>query len=287
MEKIKRSDITVFVILLIFMHFAVGIAIGIFMGRSLFCRHLFAGRQNGKRSHYRYTNPLVRYEGVNRPDNDLALVKYKLQAYQKKRIDTGDAVQLSIYIDDLTNGPWVGIDADAGFAPASLLKIPIMTAYFRMAQDDPAILQKRIRYDDARAAGLVPEVASKEQIKFGESYSVEDLIRRMIVYSDNAAKNILLLHVEEKYLHNTFSNMHLFIPNVRKADDYMSLEDIAAIFRNLYNVDYLNPEMSEKALALLVSSEFQDGLVAGVPSNVPVAHKFGEREETSGIKMLR
>ncbi len=37
---------------------------------------------------------------------------------------------------------------------------------------------------------------------------------------------------------------------------------------------------SEKALGLLSSAKFEEGLSAGVPSEVKVAHKFGEREES-------
>ena len=39
----------------------------------------------------------------------------------------------------------------------------------------------------------------------------------------------------------------------------------------------MSPARSEEALDLLTKSEFKDGLVAGVPPGVTVAHKFGER----------
>jgi hypothetical protein len=57
---------------------------------------------------------------------------------------------------------------------------------------------------------------------------------------------------------------------------YISVEDYAAFFRILFNASYLGHEASEKALALLARVEFTQGLRAGVPAEVEVAHKFGE-----------
>jgi len=48
--------------------------------------------------------------------------------------------------------------------------------------------------------------------------------------------------------------------------------------RILYNSSYLNFEMSNKALMLLTQTDFPNGLVAGVPDSVVVAHKFGEQK---------
>jgi hypothetical protein len=35
--------------------------------------------------------------------------------------------------------------------------------------------------------------------------------------------------------------------------------------------------MSEKALQIMTHAEFKDGILAGVPKDIIVAHKFGER----------
>jgi beta-lactamase class A len=48
-------------------------------------------------------------------------------------------------------------------------------------------------------------------------------------------------------------------------------------FRVLYNSTYLSRTMSEYALELLSRGSFSDGLPAGVPNGVLVAHQFGER----------
>ena len=62
-----------------------------------------------------------------------------------------------------------------------------------------------------------------------------------------------------------------------KKDEVVTLTAYASFFRVLYNASYLNKNMSEKALRYLSRSAFRDGVVAGIPSNVDCAIKFGER----------
>jgi beta-lactamase class A len=57
----------------------------------------------------------------------------------------------------------------------------------------------------------------------------------------------------------------------------LSLNAFAAFFRVLYNSSYLTEEMSEKALRYLSKSSFRTGMVAGIPPNVDIASKHGER----------
>ena len=54
----------------------------------------------------------------------------------------------------------------------------------------------------------------------------------------------------------------------------------------MFNASYLSRESSERGLAYLAHSDFQNGLVAGVPQGITVAHKFGERVSANGAKQL-
>jgi beta-lactamase class A len=57
----------------------------------------------------------------------------------------------------------------------------------------------------------------------------------------------------------------------------ITTQDYASIFRLLYNSPYLSVDNSEKILSLMAISPFDSGLVAGVPADIKVANKFGER----------
>jgi len=59
--------------------------------------------------------------------------------------------------------------------------------------------------------------------------------------------------------------------------DFISVKGYSAFFRFLYNATYLNKEMSEKALEILSTTNFNTGLPAKLPKGILVSHKFGER----------
>jgi hypothetical protein len=54
----------------------------------------------------------------------------------------------------------------------------------------------------------------------------------------------------------------------------------------LFYASYLNIEFSQKALDFLTRTKFKDGLSHGVSSDVRVAHKFGVRDDGSGVVQL-
>ena len=45
----------------------------------------------------------------------------------------------------------------------------------------------------------------------------------------------------------------------------------------MYNASYLSKDLSEYALNILAHTAYNNGIVKGLPGDVPVAHKFGER----------
>ncbi len=105
----------------------------------------------------------------------------------------------------------------------------------------------------------------------------------MIQYSDNNAMDLLIEHIGADAIGNVYSNMEITQPS--STADALSPKTFAAFFRVLYSATYLNPAMSQKAMELLSYSDFAEGIEAGVPANITVASKFGERnfiDQTQG-----
>ena len=61
----------------------------------------------------------------------------------------------------------------------------------------------------------------------------------------------------------------------KEGAEYFTAKNYSKVFFALLNATYLNKENSEKALELLSNTDFTQGIVAGVPNNIKVAHKFG------------
>ena len=172
----------------------------------------------------------------------------------------------SIYFQDLISGRWTGINENLAYDPASLLKVPLMIAFYKEAEANPGILQKQVVYSGA------PENSSGSAFYTlipGKSYSIEELIEKMIGDSDNGAKDLLGKNIDANTLNEIYSDLGIVIPT-DGSPFQISAKTYSEFFRILYNATYLNAQYSEKALQLLSATSFNEGLIAGVPSSTVV-----------------
>ncbi len=199
---------------------------------------------------------------------------------------SGLLTDASVYFVDYKagGGGSFALNENDKYAPASMLKVVVMIGYLKESDDDKSAMNESFVYDSTLARSLedIP-FESPSLLKIGKSYTVEDLIRRMIIDSDNGAMNVLLSHIDDSYLSQVYSDLGLAGPTDSGNTYTISAKDYALFFRILYNATYLSRGSSEKALALLSQATFKDGLVAGLPTGTLVAHKYGEHiVSTSG-----
>jgi beta-lactamase class A len=221
----------------------------------------------------RLTNPLLKFVKIR----EIQPFKYKIIELIEKETAAGHVEETAVYFRSLSDGLWFGIDERKAFSPASVLKIPVMLTYFKMAQDNPDILNEKIKYEPQDTKGVVPGVRQKSTAQAGKYYSVDELIRFLITESDNNADILLLRNLPPGALNDTFKEFGIDVNNIPPEGDFVSLKICSGFLRVLYNASYINEALSEKALRYLTESTYRDGIVAGLPENIVVAHKFGER----------
>lgn len=269
---------------------------GIFVG-FLTCLILFPTQntQNIKESRdndstYSYINPLLECDNgaYVSQDKNLNNLRKEVKNTIDSEVSKGDISFASIYYRDLNNGPWFGINEKEYFSPASLIKVPLMMAYFKYAEKDPTILEKEIINDepfDPEEQNIKPEIT----IEPNKKYKVYDLIERMIIYSDNDAYQVLLKNIDNALVFNVYSDLGVDISKAQTdpSGNIVTVKDYSSFFRILFNSSYLQKQYSEKALEILSRSKYKDGLVNSIPKNIQVAHKFGERQYAdTGEKQL-
>jgi len=236
---------------------------------------------------YKFINPLYECNtGENYGTEKLSNMQDSINKYINSIIANKSVTRASVYFRDLNNGPWFGINEHDDFAPSSLLKTPVMMAYFKEAEDDPTILTQKIKYTKDPAGLIAQNFPPKEHLEKGKSYTVEYLIERMIAGSDNVALGLLEANIDPDKIDKVTIDLGITTATNSTPDDFMDVQEYSTLFRVLYYATYLNKDYSEKALGILSKSEYDQGLVASVPGNIIIAHKFGERHLPNGESQL-
>jgi beta-lactamase class A len=188
----------------------------------------------------------------------------------------GAITDAAIYFRDLQNGPWFGVRESEQFLPGSLFKVPVMIAMLRAAEQDPSLLTEKLAISQVNT---VPsdDIDPSHTLTPGTYYTIDELLRRMIVYSDNASMDLLTKRLAalghgQDVVQQLYSDLGVLPAENAQT---ISVKSYSSLFRILYNSRYLTRDDSEKAMSLLASSDFTHGIVAGVPPGIRVAHKYG------------
>jgi len=188
----------------------------------------------------------------------------------------------SLYVKHLDTGAEAEVNGQRIFAAASLYKLPVLTEVIRQTR------LRRLSFDQqmmVRREHWVPG-SGVLQARVGQSLPVRELVRLLIVESDNIAAIMLIellgidninLTLQSMGLHSTklldhrSTNAHNGLgPYVTSASDVGLLLDTIASGR------LVDPTGSEEALRLLERKQGAGWLADGLPWWVKVAHKWGE-----------
>ncbi|MGE0637757.1 MAG: serine hydrolase [Bacteroidia bacterium] len=227
---------------------------------------------------YEFINPLLECVNFN-PIRGGALITLEgeLKAYIEQALKNNKAQHVSVYFRDLNNGPWVGIDEDEKYSPASLLKVPVAIAAMKRAEVDPYFLQKTVEFQNALSTDALPDKNDTVYINKGKLYKIAELVEYMVAGSDNEAMMLVLKNTGEGLTGKVMADLGIKKSDSDDKNDFVSVREYSSMFRLLFNATYLSKEKSNQLLGMMSKSKYTDGLVAGVPASVKVAHKFGER----------
>jgi beta-lactamase class A len=216
-------------------------------------------------------------------------LKSQINSIVNQAKDANKVSDVSVYFQDFKTDTRININPDIKFNPASLSKVAMMMAVYRIIESNPSILSQRIEYSGGDQ-NFGQEIRPADYLKNGQVYSPEEVVEKMIKYSDNNAFYLLLKSIDRSILESLYNDLQIPIALLSPEQiDFMTTKDASYFFRILYNATYLSPDGSEKALSLLSSSDFKNGIVAGVSEEVDVAHKFGLEtiKNTEGQLVMR
>lgn len=186
----------------------------------------------------------------------------------------GSSTDISIYFEYLPTGANIAVNKDAEFFPASLLKLPVaMVVAKKVANGQWQWKNELVLMRDDKD----DKFGTLYQSAIGTSFTIEDLVARSLVDSDNTAYRILLRNLDRGELENM--QHHLGLDSFFSADGKISAKKYSVIMRALYSSSYLPEEYSQKLLSIMTQSKFNQYLASGMPESIKFAHKIGLSDE--------
>ncbi len=202
---------------------------------------------------------------------------------------------ISVAVYDLQTQKEILINADEMMHPASTMKVPVMMEVFRQAQagllslDEPLKIFNSFKsIVDGSEFSLDPVDDSEPSLykRIGETESIRELTRLMIVLSSNLATNLLMERVGT-------ARVDAFIKELGIADMTVirGLEDKKAYRLNINNAasarssthmmrliaegNVISKELCDEMIQVMLGQEFNESIPALLPAGVRVAHKTG------------
>lgn len=222
---------------------------------------------------YKFINPPLYSENVSDDSQLFTSFKSSLNSYINSAKKSGEADAVSVYFRDLNSARWTGVNEDDIYRPSSMLKIINMMAALQIAEGNSGFLSKQLYYEATDHSDQYFKPAHTLTTGY---HTVQELINAMIIDSDNDALDALQSDPDMQNGFNSLYSLFRLPAASTSTPDFMSPKSYAVLFRTLYNSSLFPWSLSEQILDLLSRTDFTQGLVAGVPQGIVVAHKFGE-----------
>ena len=215
------------------------------------------------------------YTGLLEPKSYIIVnfvpLKHDLEFYIRE-----NNLNASVYVENLRNGAFMGIDEKAGFFPTSLNKLPVAILIMKKVEGGELSLDSMLPIRDIDMTDSSGDLYKTKEKELPLRIVLEKLLKE----SDNTALRVLLhqLDLEDLQLVLDYYGIDITIENQKgiTQNNMVTPKSISNLFISLYFSTVLEPHNSEYILSLLEDTVFDAKKIAGIPDSVTIAHKFGE-----------
>ncbi|MBI2652534.1 serine hydrolase [Candidatus Woesearchaeota archaeon] len=216
------------------------------------------------------------YSGLLEPKS-LLITNYAPLRNSLESFISENNLTVSVYVENLRNGAFMGINERVGFPAASLSKVPLAMLIMGMIEDGELSLDTPIKINESARTSTWGTLFKVNENKL----PLRVLIERMLKESDNTAYNVLRDYLNPEDMALLLSYVDYYseeAENIKEQNDgYITPKSMYNLFSSLYLSTMLEPQNSEYILSLLVNTSFDIKKTADLPDDVVVAHKFGTR----------
>ena len=203
--------------------------------------------------------------------------------------------EVALAFRTLDGGVEILIDPDTVFHAASTMKVPVMIELFRQAQartlslEEPLIVRNEFRSIVDNSPYQLSQGADSDRALYaalGKALTLRQLCEAMIAVSSNFAANLLIERLGVENIRRTVAALGADGMQVlRGVEDQKAFEQnlnnsttaraLLTLFVRLGKGTAVGRKADAAMIAVLKRQRFNDGIPAGVPSGVRVAHKTG------------
>src|ERR1041385_3737860 len=213
----------------------------------------------------------------------------------EKYIEAQKDKTISVALYDFETGNEIFINADEAYHPASTFKVHVMMEVFHQVEQGLLALDETLplvnsftSIADGSKYSLLEADDSETTLyhRPGQSESIRELTRLMIVRSSNLATNILIEKIGTKSVNDFVRTL-----SIRGVTVLRGVEDKAAFRRGMNNSatargltqtmkliaekKVVSEEASREMIAIMLGQEFNESIPRFLPQTVSVAHKTG------------
>jgi beta-lactamase class A len=190
------------------------------------------------------------------------------------------AFRTGMFFLDMDNGNYADLNGTQVFPAASIIKLPILVAFF---QDVDA---GKIRLDETLTMRPEMMASGSGEMQFlrpWRKFSALYTITQMIVISDNTATNIIMRRlggptvVNQRFRSWGLSQTMIrnWLPDLRGTNT-TTPKELVYLLTLLDQGKLLSPESRQQAIAILTKTKNRKLLAAGVGPGAVIAHKTGD-----------
>jgi beta-lactamase class A len=185
---------------------------------------------------------------------------------------------------------------DDVFHAASTMKIPVMIELFHQVREGKVKLSDSLPIKnefhslvDGSVFKLKPGDDSETDLykAVGQTRTLDQLCDLMITVSSNFATNLLIQKLGIDNIRATVNALHADGMDIKRGVEDQKAFDkglnntttargLATLLLAIANGKAVDPDSSAKMMEILERQKFNEGIPAGVPANIRVAHKTGE-----------
>lgn len=193
---------------------------------------------------------------------------------------------ISVSFYDLNNDYKFEVEGDKISPSASMIKLLIMATVLKEVANKKLNLEDKYEIpesDIVEGSGIIFE------LERGHEFSLKEIIKLMIILSDNSCTNFLIDLVSIEKINEFGKKLGLKSTVLQRKmmdleaakkgfDNFTSSNDIMNILKLIYDKKLINKDMSDIALEILLCQKLNYGLKKYLPERLKLASKSGDLE---------